>query len=161
MKKYKLAIIIILALFILGFAFKLIYIKDGTITEGTYQVVDFEQYPDASITVTKDTIQFHNIDLNKIYQAKQLEQYKKTHEINPELSYSEKEIDDYSNLNQNFVNNAFSIPYEQSEDYKSGTFTYTYYMYPGNSIFGLVILYDSLHKTIKINNEIQEINFAK
>ena len=161
MKKYKVAIIIILALFILGFAFKLIYIKDGTITEGTYQVVDFEQYPDASITVIKDTIQFHNIDLNKIYQAKQLEQYKKTHEINPELSYSEKEIDDYSNLNQNFVNNAFSIPYEQSEDYKSGTFTYTYYMYPGNSIFGLVILYDSLHKTLKINNEIQEINFAK
>ena len=52
MKKYKFAIIIILALFILGFAFKLIYIKDGTITEGTYPVVDFEQYPDASITIT-------------------------------------------------------------------------------------------------------------
>lgn len=153
MKKYKLAIIIILALFILGFAFKLIYIKDGTINEGTYQV--------ASITITKDTIQFHNIDLNKIYQAKQMEQYKKTHEINPELSYSEKEIDDYSNLNNNFINNAFPIPYEQAEDFKSGTFTYTYYLYPGNSIFGLVILYDSLHKTIKINNEIQEIKFAK
>lgn len=132
MKKYKLAIIIILALFILGFAFKLIYIKDGTINEGTYQVVDFEQYPDASITITKDTIQFHNIDLK----AKQMEQYKKTHEINPELSYSEKEIDDYSNLNENFVNNAFPIPYEQAEDFKSGTFTYTYYLYPGNSIFG-------------------------
>lgn len=128
MKKYKLAIIIILALFILGFAFKLIYIKDGTINEGTYQV--------ASITITKDTIQFHNIDLNKIYQAKQIEQYKKTHEISPELSYSEKEIDDYSNLNENFVNNAFPIPYEQAEDFKSGTFTYTYYLYPGNSIFG-------------------------
>ena len=111
-------------------------IKDGTINEGTYQVVDFEQYPDASITITKDTIQFHNIDLNKIYQAKQMEQYKKTHEINPELSYSEKEIDDYSNLNENFVNNAFPIPYEQAEDFKSGTFTYTYYLYPGNSIFG-------------------------
>ena len=129
--------------------------------------MDFEQYPDASITITKDTIQFHNIDLNKIYQAKQLEQYKKTHEINPEfmigmmINYSEIEIDDYSNLNENFVKNAFPIPYEQSEDYKSGTFTYTYYMYPGNSIFGLVILYDSLHKTLKINNEIQEINFAK
>ena len=136
MKKYKLAIIIILALFILEFAFKLIYIKDGTINEGTYQVVDFEQYPDASITITKDTIHFHNIDLNKIYQAKQMEQYKKTHEINPELSYSEKEIDDYSNLNENFVNNAFPIPYEQAEDFKSGTFTYTYYLYPGNSIFG-------------------------
>lgn len=122
------AIIIILALFILGFAFKLIYIKDGTINEGTYQV--------ASITITKDTIQFHNIDLNKIYQAKQMEQYKKTHEISPELSYSEKEIDDYSNLNENFVNNAFPIPYEQAEDFKSGTFTYTYYLYPGNSIFG-------------------------
>lgn len=128
MKKYKLAIIIILAIFILGFAFKLIYIKDGTINEGTYQV--------ASITITKDTIQFHNIDLNKIYQAKQMEQYKKTHEISPELSYSEKEIDDYSNLNENFVNNAFPIPYEQAEDFKSGTFTYTYYLYPGNSIFG-------------------------
>ena len=128
MKKYKLAIIIILALFILGFAFKLIYIKDGTINEGTYQV--------ASITITKDTIQFHNIDLNKIYQAKQMEQYKKTHEISPELSYSEKEIDDYSNLNENFVNNAFPIPYEQAEDLKSGTFTYAYYLYPGNSIFG-------------------------
>lgn len=128
MKKYKLAIIIILALFILGFAFKLIYIKDGTINEGTYQV--------ASITITKDTIQFHNIDLNKIYQAKQMEQYKKTHEISPELRYSEKEIDDYSNLNENFVNNAFPIPYEQAEDFKSGTFTYTYYLYPGNSIFG-------------------------
>lgn len=136
MKKYKLAIIIILALFILGFAFKLIYIKDGTINEGTYQV--------ASITITKDTIQFHNIDLNKIYQAKQMEQYKKTHEISPELSYSEKEIDDYSNLNENFVNNAFPIPYEQAEDFKSGTFTYTYYLYPGNSIFGwlsYIILY--------------------
>ena len=65
-----------------------------------------------------------------------MEQYKKTHEINPELSYSEKEIDDYSNLNENFVNNAFPIPYEQAEDFKSGTFTYTYYLYPGNSIFG-------------------------
>ena len=128
MKKYKLAIIIILALFILGFAFKLIYIKDGTINEGTYQV--------ASITITKDTIQFLTIDLNKINQAKQMEQYKKTHEISPELSYSEKEIDDYSNLNENFVNNAFPIPYEQAEDFKSGTFTYTYYLYPGNSIFG-------------------------
>lgn len=90
-----------------------------------------------------------------------MEQYKKTHDVNPELSYSEKEIETYSDLNQNFVNNAFNIPYEQSETFKSGTFEYTYYFYPGNSIFGLVIIYDSFHKTLKINNEIQEINFEK
>lgn len=161
MKKFKYTIIIILALAILAVVFKITYIKDGTIDEGTYQVTDFEQFPNASITVTESTIQFHNIDLNKIYQEKQLEQYKKTHDVNPELSYSEKEIETYSDLNQNFVNNAFNIPYEQSETFKSGTFEYTYYFYPGNSIFGLVIIYDSFHKTLKINNEIQEINFEK
>ena len=59
------------------------------------------------------------------------------------------------------MTNAFNIPYEHSETFKSGTFEYTYYFYPGHSIFGLVIIYDSFHKTLKINNEIQEINFEK
>lgn len=50
---------------------------------------------------------------------------------------------------------------EGQADPKTGTFTYSYSMYPGQWGFGLGIEYDSFHKTIHIGHYIQELTFQK
>lgn len=138
-------------------------VEDGKISTGIYKVTGYDEYPEAYIEVKDSSIQFHNIDLNAIYQEEQINMYQNYVERYPEYTLGEKEVEQYSDLNHVMAEQAYEIDYERFEDAKSGSFEYTYFVYPGNNNihFGLVILYDAFHKTIHINNEIQEITFEK
>lgn len=137
--------------------------NNGELASGTYHITDFEEYPDAYIEVKDNSLQFYNIDLNAIYQKEQMEKYNKFIEKYPDSAISEEEVEKNSDLNFLFVDNPYYIDYEWEGDTKSGTFEYTYFLYPNenNISFGLVILYDSFHKTIHVNNAIQEMTFQK
>lgn len=157
----KIPLIILAALLLIIVVFRFTYIGDGRIDDGTYEITGFDQYPDAYIVVAGDTVQFYNIDLNKIYQAGELEQYKEIVEKNQDLEMTEEEVARYSDLNTLMVQNAYPINYDEQADSKTGTFTYSYSMYPGQWGFGFGIEYDSFHKTIHIGHHIQELTFKK
>jgi hypothetical protein len=160
-KAIKIALIILAALILMITVFKVTYIGDGRIDDGTYEITGFDQYPDAYIVVAGDTVQFYNIDLNQIYQAGQMAQYKEVVEKNQDLKMTEEEVARYSDLNTLMVQNAYPINYDEQTDSKTGTFTYSYSMYPGQWAFGFGIEYDSFHKTIHIGHHIQELTFQK
>lgn len=88
-------------------------------------------------------------------------QYKEVVEKNQDLKMTEEEVARYSDLNTLMVQNAYSINYDEQTDSKTGTFTYSYSMYPGQWAFGFGIEYDSFHKTIHIGHHIQELTFQK
>lgn len=160
-KKVKLIVIIIIAFLLLAVVYRFIYVGDEKIDTGTYEVIEFDKFPKAYAVVDEDAIQFYNIDLNSIYQTEQIKQYEEVCKVNPDLSYSEEEVKAYSDLNNLMVKNAYNLQYDKQSGIKTGTFKYTYFLYPGSSMFGLVIEYDSFHKTLHINNESQEITFKK
>lgn len=155
--------IIIAAVIVLISVIAFVRTQTGEIASGVYKIKAFDEYPEAYIKIKDDTIQFFNIDLNAIYQDGQMDMYESYAERYPEYALTQEQVSEYSDLNAVFVEQAYVIDYETSGDAKSGTFEYTYFLYPGNNNvqFGLVILYDSIHKTIHINNEIQEITFEK
>ena len=62
-------------------------------------------------------------------------------------------------LNRKFVSNPYTIEYD--EDQKAGTFTYTHFCMSDQGLFGLVLRYDSLHKTIEIKSPVKDIVFKK
>ena len=74
------------------------------------------------------------------------------------VKLDEEEIKKASDFNARFVNEPVELDFS---DGKMGTFTYIQQCRDETQVFGLVIIYDSLHKTIKINNSEQEILFKK
>ena len=78
-----------------------------------------------------------------------------------DLNVSDEELTKLSDLNKMYVENAYEIDYEQSEENKVGTFKYTYFCLSDLNIFGFVLEYDSWNRTIKINSPIREIVFEK
>lgn len=160
MKKIiKISIIAISAIAILVSVILMNYIGGKEITEGTYRIKGYKSYPNAYIEVKGNTVQFHNIDLNAIYREYQLESYKKVLESNTEVSITEEELEQISDLNELLVENPYEVDYDT--DSKSGTFTYIYFCYANGYPFGVVLKYDSFHKTLKINNAVQKIVFEK
>ena len=160
-KAIKITLIIVIALILIAAVFRLTYIGDGRIDAGTYEITGFDRYPDAYLVVADDMVQFYNIDLNEIYQAGQLEQYKELVEKNSDLAMTDEEVASYSDLNALMVQKAYPINYDEQTDSKTGTFTYSYSLYPGRWGFGFGIEYDSFHKTIHIGHYIQELTFKK
>lgn len=128
-------------------------------TEGKYFVENFEDYPDAYIEVMGNKIQFYNIDLNAIYREEQIRTYKKLVDYDPDFAIPEDELEIASDLNDMFVNNPYEIVY--SPDNQIGTFEYLYHCYRPDLAFGLVLKYDSFHKTFLINNYNQKILFKR
>ena len=162
MKKIIKRIAIVVVVLLVGiFIFRITYIGDGKIDEGTYRIHGYERYKDAYITVKDDTIQFANIDLNSIYRKEQLKQVEEAIKVHSELGESMPQpSENDSDFNYHMVKNAYQIKY-CGEDAKTGSFSYTYFCQINRSGFMLVIEYDSLHKTIRVNNSIQPLEFKK
>lgn len=156
----KTTLIAMAAVLLFAVVVRLTYIGDGKITPGTYEIKDFDPYPDAYIEVGEDTIQFHNIDLNAIYQEKQLEQYNKLVENYPDAAMSDEDVKKYSDLNACMAENPYPIDYVMNEDAKTGTFTYEFNFYT-KLPFGFGISYDSLQKTLHIDHYVQALTFKK
>lgn len=127
-------------------------ISSGKIAEGTYRIKNCSEFPDAYIVVRGNKVQFYDIDLNKLYREEQLENFKRLVEHGIGVEMTEKQIEKASDLNEMFVINSWEIDYDLVGDNKDGTFTYIYFCMVKDTFFGLVLQYDSLHKTIQLNN---------
>ena len=148
MKKIIISVIIVI---LLAVTLTANYIGGAEFTEGKYKIQDFAEYPDAYIEAKGNTIQFYNIDLNA--------EYRKALTKGFPVKLDEEGIKKASDFNARFVDEPFELDFSDS---KTGTFTYTHYCLDDESeMFRLIIIYDSLHKTIKINNAEQEILFKK
>lgn len=137
----------------------IVYIGDNRFDDGIYRVVDNSEYPNAYIKVENNSIQFGGIDLNKIYPKKQAEEVKDAIDKGFDLNVTDKDIEKESNLNAVFVDNKYYI--SNCEGQEEGTFKTLYHLLTPSKYFGLILIYDALHKTIHINNEIREMTFEK
>lgn len=158
--KIKIIIGAIIAIALLVVCYGIVKIGGAEITEGKYMICDFDSYPDAYIEVKENMIQFYNIDLNAIYQEYQLSNYKKMVDSGFQSAMSDEQVAKDADLNEMFVNNGYEIDYE-TDDSKQGTFTYVYFCMSSDNLFGLVLEYDSLHKTIQINSPVMNLIFEK
>lgn len=159
-KKIKVIIVVACAIVLLIGVVLLCRIGGSEITDGVYEITDCSDFPNAYIEVTGNKLQFYEIDLNEIYQAAQIESYDNLNESGA-LDISEEKIAEISDLNNLLVSNPYELDYESITDNKNGTFTYIYYCMSEQNIFGLVLEYDSLHKTIQINSPVRQLVFEK
>ena len=157
--KYVLGGIILLIVTIVIVRFT--YTDNEKLGDGTYEIEDNEEYPDAKIVVKDGNLQFFNIDLNAIYQEKQIKEYKSLIEKYPDLAFSDEELKKYSDLNAWFVKQPYEIDYDRQCFGKEGTFSYGYALYPGTMSFGFGLEYDFWHKTIRVQHFVKEITFSK
>ena len=151
--------IVVAAIALLAGVTMLSYIGGEEITEGTYKIRNYPDYPEAYIEVKGNEIQFHNIDLNAIYRDDQVADYHKMVEMNSDFAVAEEEFDIVSDLNWLLVDNPYKLEYDG--DAMQGTFEYVYFCTYKGTPFGVVIIYDSFHKTLMINNYTQKILFEK
>ena len=152
MKKTILIILgILLAVGILLAAFFISQTGGSRIADGTYQITSDNS--DAYITVYRNELQFHNIDLNALYQEEQLQVYKRLVDQGSISELTSEQLTQASDLNALFVTQPWVLNYDEMVMDKTGTFTYVYYCYVPDTYFGKVLQYDSLHKTIQINDE--------
>ena len=157
--------IIVLAIFIIVIllgVFKITYIGNEKVDSGVYKIENNDQYKDATITVENNKFQFSNIDLNDILGKKQMATYKSLSN-NPEVELFDQEAaEKYADLNSYLVKNPFEYVYGDSSDCKVGTFSYEYFLTKNNNnLFGVIIQYNSLKKTITITNSSRTIVFKK
>lgn len=153
---------VILAIVLLVSVVLFCRIGGAEITEGKYKITDCKDYPDAYIEVENGTIQFYNIDLNAIYQNDQLEIYNNLINSGYINSLSEEQLLKAKDLNNLLVTNSFDLDYDNTtEDNKAGTFTYTYFCMEQNHIFGILLKYDSFHKTIQVIDPVRTLVFEK
>lgn len=143
--------------FFVAIAFLMIIIAFGNITsgriaEGTYRVRNCSEFPDAYVVVKDNEIQFYNIDLNKLYREDQLKDFKGWIEHGIGVEMTEEQIEKASDLNEMFVTNPWKIDYNLKSNNKQGTFRYVYFCIVDGTRFGLILQYDSLHKTLQLNH---------
>lgn len=150
---------IIIGIILLAGCYFFIIIGGPEIDEGKYKICDYDSYPDAYIEVKGNKVKFYNIDLNAIYRDYMLSTYDKMLDNGFESNMSDEEIAIESDLNEMFVNKGYEINY--NVELKEDTFSYIYYCMGKDRLFGLVLEYNSLHKSIKINNPVVEIRFEK
>ena len=135
------------------------YVGDEKYTEGKYKIQNCEEYPDAYIEVKGDTIQFHNINLNDLCRALEMEDYQWSIERGNREPFSEEDLARVSDFNRAFVDNPWTMKYDK--DSKSGTFKYVDFCMIEDSLFGIVLHYDSFHKTIEVYYSGESIMFKK
>ena len=154
MKKVTKIIIILVAAVVLFVAAFLISRAGGSkLANGTYHITNSEAYPDAYIVVDGNQIQFYNIDLNALYRDDQMENYRKLVERGSIPQLTEEQLEQVSDLNALFVTNPWEMNYDEIVVDKRGTFTYVYFCMVKDTFFGKVLQYNSLHRTIQINDE--------
>lgn len=148
----KTGIVLVVAVALLVGGFLMSRQGDGKIADGTYRVTNSETYPDACIVVRGNEIQFYNIDLNALYQELARKNFEVWQEKGVGAKLTEEQIEQFSDLNEMFVSNAWLIDYNLTVTSKEGTFTNAYFCMVRDTTFGLILQYDSLHRTIQINN---------
>lgn len=148
----KTGIVLVVAVALLVGGFLMSRQGDGKIADGTYRVTNSETYPDACIVVCGNEIQFYNIDLNALYQELARKNFEVWQEKGVGAKLTEEQIEQFSDLNEMFVSNAWLIDYNLTVTSKEGTFTNAYFCMVRDTTFGLILQYDSLHRTIQINN---------
>lgn len=160
MKKIIYSIVVILLIVVLVVVLKFTKKQPKGIANGTYYVVNCPEYSDAYINVKNNTIQIYNLDVNSIYREEQVNKIKKICS-NKEfgISLTDKEIEELSDLNKMFVDNPYEIDWDKC--YKDGTYSYVCQCYCKGNYFGLIFIYDSYNKTVKINNYQKKIVFKK
>lgn len=151
-KTLKAGIVLVVAMALLVGVFLISCRGDGTIADGIYRVTNSEAYPDAYIVVRDNEIQFYNIDLNALYQEYQRWNYAEWEKRGVGAKLTEEQIEEFSDLNELYVSNAWMIDYKLTVTSKEGTFTNAYFCKVSDTPFGLILQYDSLHRTIQINN---------
>ncbi len=151
-KTLKVSIVLAVAVVFLAGAFLTSRRGDGKIADGTYKVTNSDAYPGACIVVRGNELQFYNIDLNALYQKYQRETYDEWKKRGVGAKLTEEQIEQYSDLNEMYVSNAWYIDYNLTVTSKEGTFTNVYFCKVKDTPFGLILQYDSLHRTIQINN---------
>lgn len=106
------------------------------IADGKYMVVDCPEYPDAYIIVKNNSIRIYNIDVNAIYRNEQVESIKKICEDKESgIVLTGEEIEELSDLNKMFVENAYKVDVEKGT--KEGTYSYVYSCLSKGNYFGL------------------------
>lgn len=135
------------------------YVGDGSYTEGKYIIQNCEEYPDAYIKVKGDTIQFFNIDLNALCQDKKMKDYYRSVEKGNTEPFLEEDLARVSDYNRAFVDNQWTMKYDEYS--KSGTFKYVDFCMIEDTLFGIVLHYDSFHKTIEVYYSGESIMFKK
>ena len=151
MSKYlKAAIVLIVAVALLAVIMVTTGTGSGRMADGTYRITNCEAYPDACLVVDGYRVQFLNIDLNAVYREQQRNVFQQWIERGIGANMTEEQIERASDLNELFVSNSWVVDY--SMDNKQGTFTYVYFCLVKDTPCGLVLQYDSLHKTIQLNN---------
>lgn len=151
-KTLKVGIILVVAVVLLAGVFLISRWGDKKIADGTYRVANSEAYPDACIVVRGNEIQFYNIDLNALYQEYQRKNYEEWEKRGIGAKLTKEQIEAFSDLNEMFVSNAWRIDYKLTVTSKEGTFTNAYFCMVSDTPFGLILQYDSLHRTIQIND---------
>ncbi|MGN0374023.1 MAG: hypothetical protein ACI4EN_00865 [Butyrivibrio sp.] len=139
-----------------------INIMGKNMSDGTYYVTDCEEFPEAYIVVKNGTLQFYNIDLNKIYREEQFNSIydmQSNENLQFDTGYNREELWEMSDLNKMYVDNFYT--YDEDRISKDGTFSYIYNCKTTGNLFGLFLKYDSWNKTIKINNYQMQILFKK
>ncbi len=144
---------------LLVFAVLISHVVGKEITPGRYCIENNQNYPDAYIEVKDNKIQLYNIDLNALFRDNEMEQFRRLVEINPDYAMPEDELEIISDLNAMFT----ASPFDSSNAVaiKTGTFEYTYYCNRKSLPFGLVLQYDSFHKTLIILNDPEPILFKR
>lgn len=151
MKKKIITICVIVVLVLIPVALILWYnLFSGNIRNGKFYVTNCEEYPDAYIEVKDEKIFIYNMDLNALYQEKQIENLRSFNKIY-ELNFTEEEIMELTDLNY-----FFSVEgYDASEinPIKLGTFEYWYGCLVQDTTTGLHIKYNSWKNTMVICNQ--------
>ncbi len=145
---------VIMALLMVFVLIGIIYyftIDSGKIADGTYKIVNNDDYPSAVLVVEDGTIRFSNIDLNEVFKEA-IEKHVKAITEQNVAELTKEEIEDYSNLNKYFVDNAYCIDYSDGQFSKTGTFNYQFTLVVG-SLLGLGLEYDSWNKSIVVSRQ--------
>ncbi|MCR5743751.1 MAG: hypothetical protein K6F92_08570 [Lachnospiraceae bacterium] len=142
-KKVIIAVVVVLMLAVLGGAIYFFTSSGNKIANGTYKAVGCEEYPNATIIVTDDSLQFEDIDLNDYYKEPLLVMRERC------KNYTEEEVAEFMDLNKHFVQNVFVTDETNLTIIKKGTFEYIY-VYGTGYLFGVVLFYNSLDKTIEV-----------
>ncbi len=151
-KTLKVSIFLTVTVVLLAGAFLISCRGDGRIADGTYKVTNSDAYPDACIVVRGNEIQFYNIDLNALYQELENQNFEVWEQKGVGAKLTEEQKEQFSDLNEMFVYNTWTIDYNHTVTSKEGTFTNAYFCMVTDTPFGLILQYDSLHRTIQINN---------
>lgn len=167
-KKIKIVVIILSLILIVGLTILAVMYINGAfsqeLSDGKYYIVGNTEYKDAYVEVKGDQIQFHNIDLTKIYREDMVRIFKKVTKNHPERDLPDDELYELLDINKWLVDKSYTMRYDPKNPYEYETFVYVHDLTGPNydMVYDFLKLhYNSLKKTITIMREGTEIEFKR